>query len=88
MALEISYTCPLCSRIFLADRGLVGALPGHLDALLGHPCQASGWTVKAFLDHHLADLADDPSVSHPTMRSRRGRRPWPGDPVQADRPSR
>ena len=53
--LEISFACPLCSRIFLADRPLQAPMPSHLDALLGTPCPTSGVAVEAFIDHHLSE---------------------------------
>lgn len=57
--LEISFACPLCSRIFLADRPLQDPMPEHLDALLGTPCPTSGLRVQAFIDHHLGEAGPD-----------------------------
>jgi len=43
--LEVCFTCPFCSRIFLQDPPQAGPIPRHLDALLGTPCQGSGFPV-------------------------------------------
>src|SRR5687767_15604296 len=52
--LGISFTCPLCSRIFLADRPVEEPIPRHLDALLGQHCPASGQTVQSYIDYYLS----------------------------------
>lgn len=51
--LEISFTCPVCSRIFVADRPMEEPVPSHLDGLLGHHCPASEQAVPSYIDHDL-----------------------------------
>lgn len=44
--LEVCFSCPYCSRMFLQDApGRGHPIPRHLDALLGTPCQGSGTPV-------------------------------------------
>lgn len=46
--LEVCFSCPLCSRIFVKDCPYDGPIPRHLDALLGVPCPGSWRPVEAF----------------------------------------
>jgi len=48
--LEITFSCPVCSRMFLKDCPYDGPIPRHLDALLGHPCAGSGRRLDSFLE--------------------------------------
>jgi hypothetical protein len=46
--LEVCFSCPVCSRMFLKDCPYVGPMPRHLDPLLGLPCPGSEHPVAAF----------------------------------------
>ena len=71
--LEVTFSCPLCSRIFLRDRPYQeGVIPPHLDALLGQPCGASGRSVRAYLE--IPDHAH-PAPPHGLEKWPRYRRP-------------
>lgn len=46
----MSFSCPLCSRLFLRDCPYDGPIPTHLDALLGTPCEGAGMDVVCWLE--------------------------------------
>lgn len=48
--LEVTFSCPLCSRMFLKDCPYQGGIPKHLDALLGKPCSMSDQPLKWYLE--------------------------------------
>ena len=85
--LEVTFSCPSCSRMFLRDRPFAGPMPGHLDPLLGLPCPYSSREVPSFLDlpghPEDQDLAAWPFGLHviaapppvPGLASRRPRHP-------------
>jgi hypothetical protein len=69
--LEVTFTCPFCSRMFIEDCPYTGGIPRHLDPLLGTPCQGSGAPVACFLE-----IPEHPHAQHdwPTFHSGRLRR--------------
>jgi hypothetical protein len=48
--LEVAFSCPACSRLFLQDCPYDGPVPLHLDALLGTACPASGTPLTGYLE--------------------------------------
>ena len=48
--LEVTFSCPLCSRLFLRDRPYDGPIPRHLDPLLGLPCPGSERDLVSWLE--------------------------------------
>lgn len=49
--LEVSFSCPFCSRMFLEDCPFDGGrIPRHLDPLLGLPCAGSGTPLVSYLE--------------------------------------
>ena len=48
--LEVAFSCPLCSRLFLRDCPFDAPIPAHLDALMGRPCPGSGRTLDSYLE--------------------------------------
>jgi hypothetical protein len=64
--LDAVFSCPWCSRIFLQDAPYHGAIPRHLDALLGVPCEGSGRRPPSILDlpGHEDDAPDWPALSY------------------------
>jgi hypothetical protein len=101
--LEVAFSCPVCSRMFLEDCPFAGPIPRHLDPLLGQPCAGSGLALESFLEipdhwqHHPRDDVDWPrwedrqpgqAVPTPFGLPPAERRGPDGPPTEGKRPPR
>lgn len=73
--LEVTFNCPHCSRMFLADCPYEEAtIPRHLDPLLGTRCMGSQTPLVAYLeipDHpHHGPLGERHAQEWPRYRRR------------------
>ena len=73
--LEVAFSCPLCSRMFVVDCPYEEArIPDHRDPLIGTACEGSDTPLVAYLEipeHPHPFRHMEPGLDWPRYRRRR-----------------